>query len=484
MIFNDSIFTSSDALEFRRKLLSDGDGKIRLAAVARTKCFEGKQINGGVLVAVEEPPANRPIRYVENYGRSPDELGGASVAAASGKVDVGRSELWVGASVDYFRLPHRPFFRPSPPAVALLDRFEACAAWDEFGRISADGADWETLSETRALERWKDDQRSIGFFRRLRAPKFVLLGLVVEGGQGLATADDRRFLAAIDGTPESDQAREMRDRLEAAVLERPQPAAQYRSSRAEGRGVEDALLAVSQHFKTTELGWPRGGLIRIASPANVARRVLTPQEVSLGIPSGPSFVPFEKTDDADEGGGAAAWRRDNPIVIDWSAPSVALLRSRAQQGSSYRKPYLRNEDLWGKGGVTWNRVARYFRARLVPEGAIFGDMAPTIRPMTDWLSTSALLALLNSSPLDFTLRTFLGSLMHIELGDIRHLPIPVLSDNDASRLDELGRRAVAAKSRLDHGEQGEPLPDIEVEVDGVVRDLYGIRRDAELWVVR
>src|SRR5207247_56389 len=69
MIFNDSIFTSTDATEFRRTLFAESDARVRVAAIARSRCFEGKAVNGGVVVAVEEPPGERVVRYVENHGR-------------------------------------------------------------------------------------------------------------------------------------------------------------------------------------------------------------------------------------------------------------------------------------------------------------------------------------------------------------------------------------------------------------------------------
>jgi hypothetical protein len=485
MIFNDSIFTSTDATAYRRSLLTDG-GAVQLLAIARTRCFEGKAVNGGVIVATERSGGERPVRFVENYGRPPADLIGASVAAerSDALVGVGESELWVGDRRHYLRLPHRPLFRPSPAAVVLLDRFEESAAWSEFGRLEApSGADWEMLSKTPRLDRWKAEQRRAGFYARLRSQRFVMLGIVLEGGQGLATADDRRFLAAIEDTPNADDALERCARYERLVLERPGPAELYRERREAGRAITEALLDVSERFTYDQLGWSRIGLIRTAPAHLVCRRPLTAAEVESGIQGDDCFVPFEKSDSSDARGGAR-WRRENPFVIDWSPEAVALLRARARQKNSSRTPNFGNEHLWGRGGVTWNRVARYFRARLVPEGGIFSTEAPTVAPVVDWLSTSALLALLNAPVADFLVRTFLGSLMHVEIGDIRRLPIPVLSDLESECLNLLGDRAVAAKAASDGGLHGEPLAQIEIELDAYVRELYRVPRDAELWVVR
>jgi hypothetical protein len=161
-----------------------------------------------------------------------------------------------------------------------------------------------------------------------------------------------------------------------------------------------------------------------------------------------------------------------------------LLRRRARQAESYRKPRLQNEHLWGQGGVTWNRIASYLRVREIPEGSIFSDMTPVVRPTVPWLTSDGLLALLNAPLVDFLLRTFLGSRMHLEIGHMRRIPMPVLSPQQCEHLDALGRRALAAKTARDGGETGEALEAIEQEIDRYVRDLYGVAADADLWVVR
>jgi hypothetical protein len=242
---------------------------------------------------------------------------------------------------------------------------------------------------------------------------------------------------------------------------------------------------VALEFTNKELGWPKIGLIRTAPRSRVHQGVLGEHEVRDGVATDAHWIPFEKGDPGEDGGGGARWRRENPIVIDWSTEAVALLRSRARQRESYRTPYFRNEHLWGKGGVTWNKIASYLRARVVPEGAIFGDAAATINPTVEWLTTPALLALLNTTVLDFTLRTFLSSRMNNQIGEIRRLPIPVLSPEETDRLTDLGSRALRAKTAIDQGEQpAEPLASIEAELESYTRGLYEIPRDAELWVVR
>lgn len=492
MIFNDSIFTSEDADELRRQLLPDNDAEIELLTVARSRCFEGRAVNGGVIIAALQPPSRPHIRWVENHGRPTTELAGASVPAAMATeaYPLGASELWVAPRSDYVRLPHRPLFRPSPPARHLLDVFERTAAWRAFGRYSTGTggtrrqADWLLLSDTRALNGWKVEATRTGFFERLRPEQdFVLLGLVIEGGQGLATADDRRFLAAIEGSTEAIEAQANAKRYADMLRACPGPRALFDRELPRGR-LEDALLIVSEAYPPADLPWPRSGLIRVAPVDQVRTTRLTAAEVRKGITVGPTWVPFEKGDSSGDDGGAARWRRDNSIVIDWSTESVALLRQRARQAKSHRKPRLQNEALWGQGGVTWNRVASYLRARRVPDGGIFSDMSPTVSSTAPWLTIDGLLALINAPISDFLLRTMLGSRMHVEIGNVRHIPVPVLSPSQSEHLDHLGRRALAAQADHERGESSEALELLEREIDLYVRDLYDVAPDADLWVVR
>lgn len=484
MIFNDSIFTSEDADDFRRMLLAREGGSASLVSCARSRCFEGRAVNGGVVISIVEAAGTQPVRWVENHGRPTSDLAGASRPAEESMeaVAVGDSELWTAPREDYMRLPHRPLFRPSSPARSLLEVFERCAGWSEFERYKAQhGADWQLLTETRRLEHWKDEARRTGFYDRLRpGVDLLLLGLVVEGGVGLQTSDDRRFLAATDGTREADAVRANQAAYEARLATNPGLMTEYRSLRADGRDLEGALLEMANRHRPEELGWPRSGLIRVAPRSAVRRTLLLPHEVKDGVVEGPQYVPFEKGDTSGDDGGGARWIRENPIVIDWSPSSVQLLRQRARQEESYRKPYFRNEHLWGQGGVAWNRIGSYLRVRRVPEGSIFSDKAPTIRPDVSWLTVDALLAMLNADIVDFLVRTFLGSRMQIELGDIRAVPIPVLTVDQSAWLDDAGRRATMATTNADVGDQHR----IQTEVDAFARDVYGISSSAELWVVR
>jgi hypothetical protein len=69
--------------------------------------------------------------------------------------------------------------------------------------------------------------------------------------------------------------------------------------------------------------------------------------------------------------------------------------------------------------------------------------------------------------------------MMIEVGDIRRLPIPVLSPQQGATLEDFASCAITARQRGDEG-----LIEVEDELNAFVRDIYRIPRTTELWVVR
>lgn len=482
MIFNDSIFSSGDAAELRRAWRD----RANYFVLARTKCFETKAITGGVVVCSTDERLPETTRWVEGYKKEVADFTEASsdMPPVNTSVDAGELEVWVRPTSDYFVLPHRPFYRPSPAALTALDTFRETAGWREmwsFWKQKA-GPDWQVFSNTPGLNKVIANLDKAGWTAARQPGDFVPFGIVVEGGQGLATGDDKSFLAAVEGTSAAASHLAMQERLEESLKDAPNAAADYRKLEP-ALGRERALIEVwDKHLKELKKPWPKGGAFRIA-PADMVRRTpLTDDERADGIASGPCFVPFEKGDSSDSVDGraiGAAWGRDNPIVIDWSTASVAKLeaRKKAKQG---RTPYFRNTHMWFQAGVSLNAVARYIRPRLVESGSIFGHGAPLYQPTAPWLSAESLCCLLFSDTVEFIVRTFLSSLMNIQVGDLRRVPLPVLTDEQDRHLTALCREAVSAKL----GQGTRPLAEVEAEVHSTVRGLYGIAEDANLWVPR
>ncbi len=358
----------------------------------------------------------------------------------------------------YLEIPGRPLFRPSGPARALAARYRR-------------------VDDLEHLWRAVVGRRSGG--PEGGAPEagdWTLLGCAVQAGQGLATGDDRRFVGFLDGTEAARAAIQRQHRIVDELRADPQRRGEWRRlkrSLASGEQLGEALAALLDRDEGVEL--PGRKPFRVVESGRYRRRPLSEDERRHGIASGPAWIPYETSDRSGAEGGAR-WTRENPVAIDWSCEAVELLRRRRAEGP--KRPVLRHEELWFRGGVTHNRVASYLRARLMPEQAVFSSESPCYVPAAPWLSELSLLALLNSPVVEFALKTFLATRNHCELGHVLRLPVPVLPADLRAELERLAGAALAA------ARSGQAPTEPERELDALTRELYGVGGSVALPVPR
>jgi hypothetical protein len=170
----------------------------------------------------------------------------------------------------YLTAHKEAFFEPRPGTLALYGRFnekvkELVAEW------------WECIEDSRAFAANLGALKT--YHRTLRPGEVTLVGLIAEGGQGLATANNARFLAYLEGTP---QARELEDKAaewSAAWLADTEIADVYRRAVADAGGDparpvanrpawEAAVHKLREQFTPAKLRFGRMALFRIA-PRNL-----------------------------------------------------------------------------------------------------------------------------------------------------------------------------------------------------------------------
>lgn len=440
-IVSDTAFTMASAAPVRAALLD----RTTLFSLAWCRPFS-VAAQGGIVTATRASGGS-PSAYVrcfdaERSGNLTDSHGRKTRANAYG---------WI---------PGRPLFRPSAAAVGAARR-------------------WRDVDELERVWRGVVSRRPVDFeaAAAMQPGEWTLLGAAVRAGQGLATGDDRRFVGLLAGTDAARAALDRQQRIVAELRDDPsQSAAWRRVKRLMGRGrrLDEALVALLDGDEEISLAGRKP--FRVVERERYRRAPLSEGERRDGIAEGPAWIPYETSDRSGASGGTR-WTRENPVAIDWSAEAVALLHVR-REGKA-KRPVLRHEELWFRGGVTHNRVASYLRARLMPPQAIFSSESPCYVPAVPWLSELSLLALLNSPVIEFVLKTFLATRNHFELGHLLRIPVPVLSDESRKSLEELASAAVGStRSR-----EGVPAI-VERELDLLTRNLYGVRENAKLPVPR
>ncbi len=119
------------------------------------------------------------------------------------------------------------------------------------------------------------------------------------------------------------------------------------------------------------------------------------------------------------------------------------------------KARVQGVDYFGKPGVTFpSKSVLGFNPRLQPEGCSFGHSGSVAFPIS--LTPYTLLAVLFSRPMEYLLSLALGGLQgepgvhpnHYEVGTIQRLPWPLLDEEQAKRLNELGQTIVGVRQKM------------------------------------
>ena len=170
----------------------------------------------------------------------------------------------------YIAAHKRAFFEPRPGTLALYTRFN-----DSVKQLVDEW--WPRIEDSRAFA------ANLGaiqrYHRRLRPGHVTLVGLIAEGGQGMRTANNARFLAYLEGTPQARELEEKAGEWSTAWLSKPAIAPVFqRLLSAAGGNVngptrnraawEATVHSLREQFRPEQLGFSRTALFRIA-PRNL-----------------------------------------------------------------------------------------------------------------------------------------------------------------------------------------------------------------------
>lgn len=175
--------------------------------------------------------------------------------------------------LELYRRAHKQvFFEPRPQTLRLFDRFN-----EPVQRLVDEWWD-EIATSQKYAENFSIIQR---YLATLKPGDITLVGLVAEGGQGMRTANNARFLGYLDGTPQAEAIKAKRQTWTQRWLADPKikpvflkllkeaggdPAHPTRN----GPAWEACVEPLKQQFSLAQLGFTKSDLYRIVPPELVA----------------------------------------------------------------------------------------------------------------------------------------------------------------------------------------------------------------------
>jgi hypothetical protein len=217
-----------------------------------------------------------------NAQRSTLNAQGAATAPEASPLNVERCELSVERSFRSLRLHRVPtaLFRDAHKHVFFEPRHGTLALYDRFNQaVKTLTADW--LSSIETSEKFSQNREALAAYHATLKPGDVtLVGLIAEGGQGMRTANNARFLGYLQGTPQAAAITAKRDAWtrrwlsDAPVKERflellKQHGGNPARPLSDPAAWEACVEPLCEAFDDARLGFNKTGLYRIVPAARV-----------------------------------------------------------------------------------------------------------------------------------------------------------------------------------------------------------------------
>ena len=345
--------------------------------------------------------------------------------------------------------------------------------WEKYGsKISSLFDKWWGLIKTS-----KDIEKNKEILKRyresLKPGDIALLGCLTEGGQGLATANNGKYIAVRNSTKWADQIRISRPKkIKEAIARNKSMALELGGMTPESflrdkneKEIADFFDRMKEKYGRDIFG--QGYIYRIITDDEMANvDELTMDERENGIDSTKKiYVPYEK---GDKDGNR--WYLETPFAIAWSKDNVRYLKTD-------KKARYQGYQFFFREGFCWNNVllptqeeGKRIKTR-VKSNAVNDVASMSLYSIDEYLTPNYyLITLLCSRYFYNYLKTFINNTVNLQINDFRLFPIIIPNDMVLKDAKVLFDEAISARKNSNN----EHLMVIEKEVDQFVEKLYAI----------
>jgi hypothetical protein len=334
---------------------------------------------------------------------------------------------------------------------------------------------WDKISTSKNIEK---NQKELEEYRKTLKPgDIALLGCLTEGGQGLATANNGKYIAVRKSTKWAKNIIESRPKkLEEAInkynIKIPRMA-KFDSTKDFLDSLNEEQIAKLFDGLKEKYGrdiFGQGYLYKLIEDNEIANvDKLTNYEKADGInKSKKYYVPYDK---GDKDGNR--WYLETPYAIAWSKENVRFLKTDPNaryQGYMY---FFREGFCWTN---VLNPQARLLKVKL-KKVSINDVGSMSLFSIIDSVPNYYLITLLNSELLFDYYREFINCTVNIQINDIRQIPVIIPTKEQLAICNNLFLKAIAIKKRtfndnILNSDDEKKLSEIEQNLSEFTDKLY------------
>lgn len=340
---------------------------------------------------------------------------------------------------------------------------------------------WQVINSSKSIS--KNQEKIVAYQGTLKSGDITLMGLITDGGQGLATANNGRFLGVSSTSKEAKKIQKSRLEKASEFLfekkiktygETKERITQTLGNLSEFE-LRKALDSLREEYGRDIFG--QGYIYKIINESEIASvDSMTDDEKLNGIEGVRCFVPYDK---GDKDGNR--WFLKTPFLIDWSSDAVGYLKNNSGNKGNGSTRY-QNSQFYFRAGFCWiltlNEQSEYQKAR-IKEAGVFDVNAMSLFPTIPLVSVKYLVCLLNSYLIFQIKRNLINSSSAFQINDARQIPVVIPSSRELSEFDDLFDRASAIKTKqyagtIESSEADQLLDLIQKELDRKVYSLYDL----------
>ncbi len=316
----------------------------------------------------------------------------------------------------------------------------------------------------------------------LKPGDIALLGCLTEGGQGLATGNNGKYIAirknskwadtVIDGRPKKLIAAMKAEPLLAKELGNINPK-EYLTSLSESE-IAEKFDSIKEKYGRDIFG--QGYIYKLIEEEEIADvEKLTDDEKENGIDTKkPFYVLYDK---GDKDGNR--WYLETPFAIAWSKENVQFLKTNSGK-KGVGMPVVRNPQFNFKEGFCWNNVlnpkARLLKVKM--KSASVNDVGSmSLSTLLENIPNYYLVCVLNSDFIFDYYREFINCTVNIQINDIRQIPIIIPTKESLKIISKTFQKAIDLKKSVVSGisfEENNALEEIEKQINTFINTLYAI----------
>jgi len=346
---------------------------------------------------------------------------------------------------------------------------------------------WSKIETSKLIENNRSQIEN--FNTKLTTNNWSLIGLNTDGGVGLQTGDNGKFVGFSSSSRFANRCKETRiQKLLEAIQDKPEIKRKF--DILSDCGSYDDVKVVLDNLNEIEI-WElfdkikeifglrvfgKGFMYRVI-PDSIVFDVtqINDKQKLKGIKGKRTFVPYDKGD--KEGN---RWYLETPYLIDWSIDTVSFL-------STDERARWQGYNFFFRNGFCWTNVlnpnSTYFKCRL--KGITVNDVGSMSLYNESVLGDKFLVLSLNSYLQFKVLREFFNNTVNVQMNDIRKLPIKIPSKIELKTFNKKFDECLEIKKEyfageIDRAEMNAQLRPIESEIDKMVNRLYGIEAKEEI----